>query len=123
MWFLSQSATAAPTAGGLGLTSLPAGTNIAGAVNFAHQGDPVVEDAMLAALSAKPGSPVEIRSWRTVNSQFAQQIPYLWLDQIVNAWAARSNVQNWAYATAADGTTRTFQPDQDTARWDQIWLS
>jgi hypothetical protein len=32
-------------------------------------------------------------------------------------------VQNWAYATAADGTTRTFQPDQDTARWDQIWLS
>ena len=123
VWFLSQSATAAPTAGGLGLTSLPAGTNIAGAVNFAHQGDPVVEDAMLAALSAKPGSPVEIRSWRTVNSQFAQQIPYLWLDQIVNAWAARSNVQNWAYATAADGTTRTFQPDQDTARWDQIWLS
>jgi hypothetical protein len=92
-------------------------------VNFAHQGDPVVEDAMLAALAAQPGSPVEIRSWRTVNSQFAQQIPYLWLDRLVNAWAARSNVENWAVATAADGTTRTFQPDQDTARWDQIWLS
>ena len=123
VWFLSQSATAAPTAGGLGLTTLPAGTNFAGAVNFAHQGDPVVEDAMLAALAAQPGSPVEIRSWRTVNSQFAQQIPYLWLDRLVNAWAARSNVENWAVATAADGTTRTFQPDQDTARWDQIWLS
>ena len=123
VWFLSLSATASPTAGGLGLTTLPAGTNIAGAVNFAHQGDPVVEEAMLAALAAKPGSAVEIRSWRTVNSQFAKTIPYLWLDQLVNAWAARSNVQNWAYGTAADGTTRTFTPNQDVSSWAQVWLS
>jgi ABC-type transport system substrate-binding protein len=123
VWFLSLSATASPTQGGMGLTSLPAGTNIAGAVNFAHQGDPVVEDAMLAALAAKPGSPVEVRSWRTVNSQFAKDIPYLWLDVLVNAWAARSNVQNWAYGTAADGTTQCLSPDGGSARWDQIWLS
>jgi hypothetical protein len=123
VWFLSLSATASPAAGGLGLTALPAGTFIAGAVNFAHQGDPVVEESMLAALAAKPGAPVEIRSWRTVNSQFAKQIPYLWLDVLVNAWAARSNVQNWTYGTAADGTTRCLSPDQGSARWDQIWLS
>ncbi len=123
VWFLSLSATASPTEGGLGLTSLPAGTNIAGAVNFAHQGDPVVEDAMLAALAAKPSSPVEVRSWRTVNSQFAKDIPYLWLDILVNAWAARDNVQNWAYGTAADGTTQCLSPDGGSARWDQIWLS
>ena len=79
--------------------------------------------AMLAALASKPGTPVEIRSWRTVNSQFAKQVPYLWLDQLVNAWAARDNVQNWNYGTAADGTTRTFTPTQDVSRWDQIWLS
>jgi ABC-type transport system substrate-binding protein len=123
VWFLSLSATGSPATGGLGLTSLPAGTNIAGAVNFAHQGDPVVEDAMISALGATPGSATEVRGWRTVNDQFAKDIPYLWLDQLINAWAARSNVQNWAYGTAADGTTRCLTPDGGSARWDQIWLS
>lgn len=123
VWFLSLSATGSPAAGGLGLSSLPAGTNIAGAVNFAHQGNPVVEDAMLQALASKPGTAVETRSWRTVNSQFAKTIPYLWLDQLVNAWAARKNVQNWVSGTAADGTTRCLSPDGGSARWDQIWKS
>ncbi len=81
VWFVSLSATGSPAAGGLGLTSLPAGTNIAGAVNFAHQADPVVEGAMLSALGSAPGSAAEIRGWRTVNDQFAKDIPYLWLDQ------------------------------------------
>ena len=77
-----------------------------------------------AALAAVPSSPVEVRSWRTVNSQFAKDIPYLWLDVTVNAWAARSNVQNWAYGTAADGNdTRCLSPDGGSARWDQIWLT
>jgi ABC-type transport system substrate-binding protein len=123
VWFLSLSATGSPAAGGLGLTALPPGTNFAGAVNFAHQADPVVEDAMLSALGSRPGSAAEIRGWRTVNDQFAKDIPYLWLDQLINAWAARSNVQNWAYGTAADGTTRCLSPDGGSARWDQIWLS
>jgi hypothetical protein len=122
VWFNSQSASAAYPVG-LDLTSLPANVNIAGAVNFAHQGDPVVENAMLAALAAVPSSPVEVRSWRTVNSQFAKDIPYLWLDVTVNAWAARHNVQNWTYGTAADGTTRCLSPDGGSARWDQIWLT
>ncbi len=122
VWFNSQPAAAAYPEG-LSLSSLPASLNIAGAVNFAHQGDPVIEDAMLAALAAVPSSPVEVRSWRTVNSQFAKDIPYLWLDVTVNAWAARSNVQNWAYGTAADGTTQCLSPDGGSARWDQIWLS
>ena len=90
VWFVSLSATGSPAAGGLGLTTLPAGTNIAGAVNFAHQADPVVEGAMLEALGSAPGSAAEIRGWRTVNDQFAKDIPYLWLDQLINAWAARS---------------------------------
>jgi ABC-type transport system substrate-binding protein len=123
VWFLSLSATGSPATGGLGLTALPAGTNFAGAVNFAHQADPVVEGAMLSALGATPGSATEVRGWRTVNDQFAKDIPYLWLDQLINAWAARSNVQNWAYGTAADGTTRCLSPDGGSARWDQIWLS
>jgi ABC-type transport system substrate-binding protein len=122
VWFLSLPAAPAYPEG-LSLTSLPASVNISGAVNFAHLGDPTVEDNMLQALAAVPSSPVETRAWRAVNAQFAKDIPYLWLDILVNAWAANKNVQNWAYATAADGTTRCLNPDQDVSRWDQIWLS
>ena len=123
VWFLSLPATTSPAAGGLGLTALPAGTNIAGAVNFAHQGDPVVEDAMLAAMAAHPNSPSQIVQWRKVNSQFAKDIPYLFLDITVTAFAARNNVQNWVSGTAGDGTTRCLSPDGGSARWDQIWKS
>jgi ABC-type transport system substrate-binding protein len=123
VWFLSLSATAPLADGGMGMTALPAGTNIAGAVNFAHQADPVVEDSMLQALGAKPGSATEVRGWRTLNDQFAKDIPYLWLDQLVDVWAARSHVQNWGYGTAADGTTRCLSPDGGSARWDQIWMT
>jgi len=123
VWFISLNATASPAVGGLGMSAVPAGTFIAGAVNFAHQGDPVVESAMLAALAAKPGSAVQRSSWQTVNSQFAKIVPYLWLDTLVTAWAARTNVQNWVSGTAGDGTTRCLSPDGGSARWDQIWKS
>ena len=123
VWFLSLSATASPTQGGLGLTSLPAGTRFPGAVNFAHQADGVVMANMLKALASPQGSAAERAAWKNVNTRFASDIPYLWLDTTVNAWAARSNVQNWAFATAADGKTRALSPDADASRWDQIWLS
>jgi ABC-type transport system substrate-binding protein len=122
VWFNSQPATTSPTAGGLGLTALPAGTFIAGAVNFAHQADPVVEGAMLKALSSKPGSAAQKAAWATVNSQFAKDIPYLFLNTLITAFAARTKVQNWAFATAGDGTTRCLNPDGGSTRWDQIWI-
>ena len=121
VWFNSQPATTSPAAGGLGLTALPAGTFIAGAVNFAHDGDPVVEGAMLSALASKPGSATQKAAWTKVNSQFAKDLPYLCLTTTVAAWAARTNVQNWAFATAGDGTTRCLNPDGGSIRWDQIW--
>jgi ABC-type transport system substrate-binding protein len=123
VWFISLNATASPAIGGLGMNAVPAGTFIAGAVNFAHQGDPIVENAMLAALAARPGSAVQRSSWQTVNRQFAKIVPYLWLDTLVTAWAARKNVQNWVSGTAGDGTTRCLSPDGGSARWDQIWKS
>jgi ABC-type transport system substrate-binding protein len=123
VWFDSQSATASPTAGGLGMNLLPAGTQIAGAVNFAHQADPVVEGAMITALGARPGSAAQHTAWQTVNRRFAVLMPYIMLDTLVNAWAARSNVQNWVSGTAGDGTTRCLSPDGGSARWDQVWKS
>lgn len=120
VWFSSQSATAAPPVG-LGLDALPAGTQIAGAVNFAHQHDPVIENAMLRAMASRPGSATYISSWKTVGTQLSKNIPYLMLTKIVTAWAARNNVQNWAFATSADGHTQCMSPDGGSNRWDQIW--
>jgi len=122
VWFNSQPATTAPPAG-LGMPALPAGTFIAGAVNFAHQGDPVVEQAMLNAMAAKPGSAAFKNGWAAVNNQFVKDLPYFMLTELVTAWAARKNVQNWAYATAGDGRTRCLNPDGGSTRWDQIWKS
>ena len=123
VWFLSLNATASPAVGGLGMAALPAGTYIAGAVNFAHQGDATIENSMLRALAAAPGSALQKSSWQTVNTQFARVFPYLFLDTLVTAFAARKNVQNWVSGTAADGTTRCLSPDGGSARWDQIWKS
>ena len=120
VWFNSQPATTAPPAG-LGMPALPAGTFIAGAVNFAHQADPVVEQAMLTAMASKPGSPAFVSNWAAVNTRFVKDLPYIYLTELVTAWAARTNVQNWAYATAGDGRTRCLNPDGGSTRWDQIW--
>jgi ABC-type transport system substrate-binding protein len=123
VWFVSQPAAAAVTAGGLGMPALPTGTFIAGAVNFAHLGDPAIESAMLTALAAPPDSATRINNWASINTQFAKEIPYLWLDITVTAFAAKTNVQNWALSTAADGVTRTLTFDGGSSRWDQIWIS
>ena len=123
VWWNSSSATASPAVGGLGMAGLPAGTQIAGAVNFAHQADPVVETALLAALAARPGSAAQRTAWQTVNRRFAIDLPYIMVDTTVNAWAARSDVQNWVSGTAGDGTTRCLSPDAGSCRWDQIWKS
>jgi ABC-type transport system substrate-binding protein len=123
VWFNSFPAAASPAVGGLGMTALPSTLNIAGAVNFAHLGDPVVEGSMLKAMALANGSPAQHAAWAQVNAQFAKDIPYLFLDILVTAWAARDNVQNWAYATAGDGRTRCLNPDLGSTRWDQIWKS
>jgi peptide/nickel transport system substrate-binding protein len=123
VWWNSQSATAGLAAGGLGMSGLPSGTQIAGAVNFAHQADPAIETALLTALASRPGSAAKTAAWQTVNRRFAIDLPYIMLDTTVNAWAARSDVQNWAFATAGDGTTRSLNPDAGASRWDQVWKS
>jgi peptide/nickel transport system substrate-binding protein len=120
VWWDSVSATD-PFPVGLSLTSLPAGPIIPGEVNFAHQADRTIEQSMAAALSLPRGSASSIANWQTVNSQFAKNVNYLFLTHLLTAFAARNNVQNWLYATAGDGVTRTLNPDGGSARWDQIW--
>lgn len=107
---------------GLGLTSLPATTFIPGAVNFAHQADPTIELAMLAALASPKGSSAYGAAWGKVNNIFAADCTYLFLTQLVTAFAARDNVQNWAYS-AGFGGERLLNPDGGSTRWDYIWIS
>jgi peptide/nickel transport system substrate-binding protein len=105
---------------GLGLTSLPATTFIPGAVNFAHQADPTIEVAMLAALASPKGSAAYGAAWGKVNDIFAQDCTYLFLTQLVTAYAARDNVQNWAYSAGFEGK-RLLNPDGGSTRWDYVW--
>ena len=120
VWFNSFSAGENPPAG-LGMAALPAGTMIGGAVNFAHLGDSAVEAAMLNALASPPNSAAQISQWQLVNTTFSKDIPYLFLDTTVTAFAARLNVQNWVSGTAGDGVTPVLSPDGGSARWDQVW--
>ncbi len=123
VWFLSLPAGTSALSGGLSMPNLPSGTFIPGAVNFAHLGVPAIEGAMLAAMASRPGSSSFVDNWASVNSVFAKEIPYLFLDITVTAWAAAKKVQNWAVSTAADGVTRTLTFDGGSSRWDQIWVS
>jgi len=106
---------------GLGLTSLPAATFIPGAVNFAHQADPTIEEAMLGALASPKGSAAYAAAWGKVNVIFAQDCTYLFLNQLVTAFAARDNVQNWGYSVGFAGE-RLLNPDGGSARWDYTWI-
>ncbi|MGC1420608.1 MAG: ABC transporter substrate-binding protein [Acidimicrobiales bacterium] len=107
---------------GLGLTTLPASTFIPGAVNFAHQADPTIEEAMLGALASPKGSAAYAAAWGKVNDIFAQDCTYLFLTQLVTAFAARDKVKNWAYSVGFNGE-RLLNPDGGSARWDYIWIS
>jgi hypothetical protein len=80
---------------------------------------------MLAALASPPNSAAQINSWAAVNAQFAKNIPYLFLDIVVTAYAAAKKVQNFATSTAGDGVTRALVIGGEfgALRWDQIWVS
>jgi ABC-type transport system substrate-binding protein len=107
---------------GLSLTSESAGTFIPGAVNFAHQADPTIEIAMLAALASPPNSAAYNAAWGKVNDIFATDCTYLFLTTLVTAFAARKNVQNWAYS-AGFGGERLLNPDGGSTRWDYVWMT
>jgi hypothetical protein len=99
------------------------GTQSPNFVNFAQQADPVLENAMLSAMAAKPGSPAVVTGWQLVNAQLAKDIPYAWLDSRVVAFAARSNVKNWAYSTDGTGKVQTFQPSGLSTVYTEIYLA
>ena len=120
-WDSVPAAGAFPTAG-LGLSSLPASVFIPGAVNFAHQSDPSVELAMLSALASPKGSAAYAGAWGKVNDTFSADCTYLFLTQLITAFAARDNVENWAYSVGFNNK-RLLNPDGGSTRWDYVWVS
>jgi peptide/nickel transport system substrate-binding protein len=63
-------------------------------VNFAQQADPLIEAALRTAVAASTVAGQKT-AWGTVNSRFAIDLPYLWLDTTTAQWASRTYVQNW----------------------------
>jgi len=99
------------------------GTQSPNFVNFAQQADPLLENAMLSAMAAPMGSAAVTTGWKLVNARMAVDLPYAWLDSTVNAWAARSNVKNWAFATDGTGKAQTFNPTGGSASFTEIYLA
>ena len=66
-------------------------------------------------------SAAQYKAWAAVNTQLAKDLPYLFLDQTVSAWAASNSVRNWAFATAGDGSSVLLNPNGGSAMWAQIW--
>ena len=93
-----------------------------GFVNFSNLSDKAVQTAMLDAMKSPAGSTAQKNDWAKVDTLFAKDLPYLWLDITVTAWAANNNVQNWAYATDANNTP-CFNPDGGSTFWSQIWVT
>jgi peptide/nickel transport system substrate-binding protein len=108
------------------------GNYVSNFVNFAQQADPVIEAALLAALAAPNTASAKKTAWSKVNAAFAVDLPYLWLDTTLTAWAANPKVMNFAYAagpsasqtgTGMSCSTQNLSPDGGSARWEYIWLN
>jgi ABC-type transport system substrate-binding protein len=129
-WMSSWTNNSGALTPGFGSSSLPGVYNSAidqaGFVNFANQHDPVIQSNMLTGMAATslPGQAVY---WKAVNTQFGNDIPYIWLDVAVSCWAADSTVQNWAYATGATTTStkstiQCYSPVASVVGWSEIWI-
>lgn len=95
-------------------------------VNFAQQADKLINDGMLKGMAATPGSVAQQQAWQSVNARMAIDVPYLWLDTTVNMWAARANVKNFAFASAAtatsnNGSARAYCNNGGSSRWEHIY--
>jgi ABC-type transport system substrate-binding protein len=71
-------------------------------INMARNNDPKVEAALqVGRTSLNPTT--RVAAYRTVNSLFAKDLPYLWNDRAVWAVVAKPNVQNFNNPTTPTG--------------------
>ena len=84
------------------------------ALNFARNKDSVI-DQNLAIGRTSTDQAARATAYQTVAKQFAQDIPYLWLDREVWIYAAKPSVMNFAGGTLPDGTKTV------PIIWGQIW--
>jgi len=129
VWWNSVPAAGTNIPLGLGLTAWPytsyAGNgdyttspNVAGAVNFSHQNNPVIQKAMATALASPGGSGQHVSAWRVVNSTFAADQTYVFLTSVVTTLAANKKVQNF---NGAQFGGKTVMQQAGTVRFDQAW--
>jgi len=94
--------------------------NVAGAVNFSHQNNPLIQKAMSQALASPGGSSLHVTNWRTVNNLFAKDQTYVFLTTVVTTLAANKKVQNFVGAQFAG---KTVLQQAGTLRLDQAWIA
>ena len=93
--------------------------NFAQAVNFAHQNNPAIQQALLSAQKSAGGSSQHVTAWRQVNDLFGQEVTYAWLNAAITCVAAKPKVQNFMGSTQSG---KYIIQQAGGMRVDQAWI-
>ena len=93
--------------------------NFAQAVNFAHQNNPAIQKALLAAQKSAGGSTQHVTAWRQVNDLFGQEVTYAWLNSTLTCVAAKPSVQNFMGSSQSG---KYIIQQAGGLRLDQAWI-
>ena len=93
-----------------------------GFVNFAQHINGTQMNYMVAGLANNQGSTAEREAFKNVDKILAADVPYVYLGTYTNAFASQTNVRNFAYATAGDGTTQALYPNETVNKFAETFL-
>ena len=103
--------------------AFPAGDyNVAGFVNFAQHINGTGMGYLVAGLANNQGSTAERTAFQNLDKVLAADVPYAYLGTYTNAFASQTNVRNFAYSTAGDGTTHALYPNETVNKYAETFL-
>ena len=94
----------------------------AGFVNFAQHINGTGMNYLVTGLANNQGSTAEKSAFQNLDKVLAADVPYVYLGTYTNAFASQTNVRNFAYATAGDGTTKALYPNETVNKFAETFL-
>ena len=94
----------------------------AGFVNFAQHINGTGMNYLVTGLANNQGSAAERSAFQNLDKVLAADVPYVYLGTNTSAFASQTNVRNFAYATAGDGTTKALYPNETVNKFSETFL-
>ena len=88
-------------------------------MNFAHQNNPAIQQALLSAQKSAGGSSQHVTAWRQVNDLLGKEVTYAWLNAAITCVAAKPKVQNFMGSTQSG---KYIIQQAGGMRVDQAWI-